>query len=68
VLKKLGGVIGESLAKGGILHTFGSGHSEVISREIIGRPAGWCASAASPTRPAALWKKRKKKEKRKKEE
>lgn len=40
VLKKLGAVIGESLARGGVLHTFGSGHSEVISREIIGRAGG----------------------------
>jgi len=51
VLKKLGGVIGESLAKGGVLHTFGSGHSEVISREIIGRAGGLvCISGiADPT-------------------
>ena len=40
VLKKLGGVIGESLAGGGVLHTFGSGHSEIIAREIIGRAGG----------------------------
>ncbi|MEO6002828.1 MAG: sugar isomerase domain-containing protein [Opitutus sp.] len=33
-------VIGESLARGGVLHTFGSGHSELISREIIGRAGG----------------------------
>jgi uncharacterized phosphosugar-binding protein len=33
-------VIGESLAAGGVLHTFGSGHSELISREIIGRAGG----------------------------
>src|SRR5664279_561648 len=40
VLKKLGAIIGESVAKGGVLHTFGSGHSEIISREIIGRAGG----------------------------
>lgn len=40
VLKKLGTVIGESVAGGGVLHTFGSGHSEIISREIIGRAGG----------------------------
>jgi uncharacterized phosphosugar-binding protein len=40
VLRQLGPVIGESLAKGGILHTFGSGHSEIISRELIGRAGG----------------------------
>lgn len=33
-------LIGESLARGGVLHTFGSGHSELISREIIGRAGG----------------------------
>jgi uncharacterized phosphosugar-binding protein len=40
LLKKLGPIIGESVAKGGVLHTFGSGHSEVIGREIIGRAGG----------------------------
>jgi uncharacterized phosphosugar-binding protein len=40
VLKTLGPIIGESIAKGGVLHTFGSGHSEVIGREIIGRAGG----------------------------
>ena len=39
-LKKLGAVIGQSVAAGGVIHTFGSGHSEVISREIIGRAGG----------------------------
>src|SRR5687767_9191394 len=33
-------VIGASLARGGVLHTFGSGHSELIAREIIGRAGG----------------------------
>jgi uncharacterized phosphosugar-binding protein len=33
-------VIGSSLARGGVLHTFGSGHSELIAREIIGRAGG----------------------------
>src|SRR3954471_2719752 len=39
-LKKLGALIGESVAGGGVIHTFGSGHSEVIGREIIGRAGG----------------------------
>ena len=39
-LKKLGAVIGQSVAAGGVIHTFGSGHSEVIAREIIGRAGG----------------------------
>src|SRR6188474_132114 len=33
-------LIGASVARGGVLHTFGSGHSELISREIIGRAGG----------------------------
>ena len=40
VLEKLGGVIGPSVAAGGVIHTFGSGHSEIISREIVGRSGG----------------------------
>ena len=40
VLKKLGALIGASVAQGGVLHLFGSGHSEIISREIIGRAGG----------------------------
>ena len=40
VLRALAPVIGASLAQGGVLHTFGSGHSEIISREIIGRAGG----------------------------
>jgi uncharacterized phosphosugar-binding protein len=48
VLKQLGAVIGPSLAQGGVLHTFGSGHSEIISREIIGRAGGLvCISGLS---------------------
>lgn len=39
-LKKLGALIGASVAEGGVIHTFGSGHSEIISREIIGRAGG----------------------------
>jgi len=39
-LKTLAPIIGESVAKGGVIHTFGSGHSEVIGREIIGRAGG----------------------------
>ncbi len=39
-LKKLGALLGASVASGGVIHTFGSGHSEVIGREIIGRAGG----------------------------
>lgn len=48
VLKRLGAVIGESVAAGGVLHLFGSGHSEIIAREIIGRAGGLvCVSGIS---------------------
>ena len=40
VIARLAPVIGANLAAGGILHTFGSGHSDVIAREIIGRAGG----------------------------
>jgi uncharacterized phosphosugar-binding protein len=40
VLRQLAPIIGESIAQGGMLHLFGSGHSEVIGREIIGRAGG----------------------------
>jgi uncharacterized phosphosugar-binding protein len=33
-------LIGASIARGEVVHTFGSGHSELISREIIGRAGG----------------------------
>lgn len=39
-IAKLAPLIGESIAQGGVLHTFGSGHSELIAREIIGRAGG----------------------------
>jgi uncharacterized phosphosugar-binding protein len=39
-LQKLGPIVGASVAAGGVLHTFGSGHSEVVAREIIGRAGG----------------------------
>jgi len=39
-LRSLGPLIGPSLAPGGVLHVFGSGHSEIIAREIVGRAGG----------------------------
>lgn len=30
-------VIARSIAAGGVLHTFGSGHSELVARELVGR-------------------------------
>ncbi len=40
VIARLAPVIGASIAAGGVVHTFGSGHSEIVSREIIGRAGG----------------------------
>lgn len=40
VLEQAGALIGASIADGGVVHTFGSGHSEIIAREIIGRAGG----------------------------
>lgn len=40
VLGALAPLIGRSVAEGGVVHTFGSGHSDVIAREIVGRAGG----------------------------
>ena len=40
VIARLAPVIGASVARGGVLHVFGSGHSDCIAREIIGRAGG----------------------------
>lgn len=39
-LARLGPLIGPSIAAGGVVHIFGSGHSEIIAREIVGRAGG----------------------------
>lgn len=41
-------LIGASIAKGGVLHVFGSGHSEVLAREIIGRAGGLACVSGIP--------------------
>lgn len=48
VIAKLAPIIGASLAKGDIVHTFGSGHSEIIAREIVGRAGGLVAITSIP--------------------
>ena len=40
VIARVAPVLGGVVARGGVIHTFGSGHSELISREIIGRAGG----------------------------
>ena len=37
VIKQLAPILGASVARGEVIHTFGSGHSEIIAREIVGR-------------------------------
>lgn len=39
-LAALAPILGAVVARGGMLHTFGSGHSEIIAREIVGRAGG----------------------------
>ena len=39
-IARLAPICGKVVADGGVIHTFGSGHSELISREIIGRAGG----------------------------
>lgn len=48
VLKRLGPVIGKSLARGGVLHLFGSGHSDIIARELVGRAGGLVCISGIP--------------------
>jgi uncharacterized phosphosugar-binding protein len=45
---KLAPIIGASIAKGGVVHTFGSGHSEIIAREIVGRAGGLVCITSIP--------------------
>lgn len=40
VIAQVAPLLGGVVARGGVIHTFGSGHSELISREIIGRAGG----------------------------
>jgi len=40
ILATLAPIVGASIARGGVVHTFGSGHSEIIAREIVGRAGG----------------------------
>ena len=39
-IARLAPIIGASVARGGVIHAFGSGHSDCIAREIIGRAGG----------------------------
>ncbi len=49
-IETLGPKIAKSVAEGGVIHTFGSGHSEIIGREMVGRAGGLvCVSAILDT-------------------
>ena len=39
-IARLAPLLGASVARGEVIHTFGSGHSEIIAREIVGRAGG----------------------------
>jgi uncharacterized phosphosugar-binding protein len=39
-IAQLAPALGASIARGEVIHTFGSGHSEIIAREIVGRAGG----------------------------
>ncbi len=47
-LARLAPVFGEVVVGGGVIHVFGSGHSEVVAREIIGRAGGLVCVTAMP--------------------
>ena len=49
-IEALAPLIADSVAAGGVIHTFGSGHSEIIGREMVGRAGGLvCVSAILDT-------------------
>ena len=49
-LARAGELIGPAIARGGVLLTFGSGHSEILARELIGRAGGLvCVSGIQET-------------------
>ena len=48
VIAQLAPLLGASVARGEVIHTFGSGHSELIAREIIGRAGGLVSVTGIP--------------------
>lgn len=49
-LETVAPLIAKSVSSGGVIHTFGSGHSEIIGREMVGRAGGLvCVSALLDT-------------------
>lgn len=41
-------ILGASVARGEVIHVFGSGHSEIIAREIVGRAGGLACITSVP--------------------
>ena len=41
-------ILGASVARGEVIHSFGSGHSEIIAREIVGRAGGLVCITSIP--------------------
>lgn len=54
VLADAGTLIGKSIAEGGVLHTFGSGHSSILARELVHR-AGGLAPVSNIADPTGGW-------------
>lgn len=48
VIENLAPILGACVAQGGVIHTFGSGHSEIIAREIVGRAGGLVCISGIP--------------------
>ena len=53
-LRRAGAAIGASLADAGVLHTFGSGHSAILARELVHR-AGGLVPVSAITDPTGGW-------------
>jgi len=47
-IAQLAPIVGASVARGEMIHTFGSGHSEIIAREIVGRAGGLVCIGSIP--------------------
>jgi uncharacterized phosphosugar-binding protein len=47
-IAQLAPLLGACVARGDMIHTFGSGHSEIIAREIVGRAGGLVCITAIP--------------------
>lgn len=47
-IARLAPVLGGVVARGDLIHTFGSGHSEIIAREIVGRAGGLVCITSIP--------------------